>query len=109
VPTLTVTGCPTAGQQLSAAIGGGPNGSFAVLGLGLGRAAWELAPTGCALRLGTVLATSPILALPAGAASYTIAIPPTAGIADYTLQAFCLDGSAALGLTGSAGVEIRIR
>lgn len=109
VPTLAVTGCPTPGQQLVAAIANGPVPTWAVLGLGLGRGAYELAPTGCALRLGTLLATSPVLAMPAGQTTYAIAIPANLGNADYTLQAFCLDASAALGLVATAGVELHIR
>ncbi|MBL8756157.1 MAG: hypothetical protein JNK15_22880 [Planctomycetes bacterium] len=109
VPALGVGGCPTPGHTVSLDVTAGPANSWVVVGLGQGRAVYEIAPNGCNLRLASVLATTPLLPLVGGAASFPVAIPALLGSADYTLQAFCLDASAGLGFTATPGVEMHVR
>jgi hypothetical protein len=109
VPTLTLAGCPSGGHVVSIDLANGPAGSWAVVGFGQGRGMYELSPNGCALRLGLILATSPVLALPGGAGSLPLAIPGNLGAADFTMQAFCLDATAWNGFVASAGLEMHVR
>jgi hypothetical protein len=109
VPSIGLDGCPTGGQQVGIRLDDGPVGGWAILALGIGRGVGELGADGCTLRIGAVLGTTPLLALSAGAATYTIAVPSGFGSVDLTAQGFCLDLAAARGFVATPGLEIRFR
>ncbi|MCA8977666.1 MAG: hypothetical protein KDC98_23280, partial [Planctomycetes bacterium] len=109
VPTLTASGCPVGGQQVDINLDGGPSTGFAVMALGYDRGIYELNVDGCTLRVGTLLATTPLLALTAGSTTHSIAIPTWLGDFDLTAQGFFFDAGTTRGYAATAGLEVRMR
>ena len=109
VPTLRLDGCAVAGQQVGVVLGNAPTTGWAILAIGYGRGTSEFGPDGCVLRVGTVLATTPLLGLVGGGTTHTIAVPPGFGFFDATVQGFCLDATAPRGFVASPGLEILFR
>ena len=109
VPTLHLDGCAVAGQQVGVVLGNGPTSGWAILAIGYGRGTGEFGVDGCVLRVGTVLATTPLLGLVGGNTTHTIVVPPGFGSFDATVQGFCLDATAPRGFVASPGLEILFR
>ena len=63
VPSIHLDGCAVSGQQVGIVVDDAPLTGWAILALGVGRGTTELGADGCALRVGTVLAATPLLGL----------------------------------------------
>jgi hypothetical protein len=107
-PSLRLSGCPVGGQPVDVRLEDGPATGFAVVALGYGRGTAELSP-GCVLRVDTVLAITPLLALVSGSASFSLAVPTGMGPFDCAMQGFSLHPGAARGYVATPGLEVRFR
>ncbi len=112
VPTLSVEGCPQVGDLFSVEIANGLGASSAVLLIGLGEGSIPVGG-GCALLvtpLAPVTLTVPLGGFGPGAGSLSIPliVTPNLSGADFTLQAWVVDGATGVGGAGSNGVHIQI-
>lgn len=107
VPVLSAANaCPPAGGSLDLALSNGPPGSVAILGLGLAQA--NLPLLGCNLLVGSIGATVLLPLDPAGAATFSLALPPGITGVAVTSQAFVLDSSGPQAFTATRGLLIRV-
>jgi hypothetical protein len=109
VPSIHLDGCAVSGQQVGIVVDDAPLTGWAILALGVGRGTTELGADGCALRVGTVLAATPLLGLVNGSTTHTITVPAGLGAMDLTAQGFCLDASTTRGFLATPGLEILFR
>lgn len=98
--------CPLAGTSLDLQLSAAAPASLAVLGLGLTTGNVPL--FGCDLLLGGVQGTALIVLDPAGAGSFSLALPPGVGGFTFALQAYVLDAAGPQGFAATNGLRVRI-
>ncbi len=109
VPTIRLDGCPTAGSSVAIALGNLPASTFVALAIGAGRGSVELASDGCALRVANVFLVTNLVPATGGQLVLPLQVPFWFGAWDATIQAACLDASAARGFAATPGLDVHVR